>query len=72
MSSKRQRGDGSTSQASKSYDKQRFVSKAASEQYYSLLVSKELVPERGIKPYEIQDNGVADMIKERGWENLTQ
>lgn len=72
MSSKRQRGEGSGSQKAQSYDKRRFVNKAASERYHSLLASKALIPKRRIKPHETQDGAVADMIIERGWSYFTQ
>lgn len=72
MSTKCQRGDGSTSQALKSCDKHRFFNKSASDRYYSFLAGKMLILEWGIKPHKTQDSGVADMIKERGWENFSQ
>lgn len=72
MASKQQRGDVYDSQYSKVYDKKRFVSVAALDRYYSLLADKALIPERGIKPHETQDIGVAYMIKEKGYENFTQ
>lgn len=71
MSNKRQRVSGSTSQASKTDDKHIFINKATSKHYYSLLAGKVLILEWGIKPHETQDGGVADMIKEKGWENFT-
>lgn len=75
MSAKHQRITKPTaceSNASTRFDKRRFVSIAALDYYYSLLVDMDVIPERGILPHEMRDKRVADMIKDRRWENFVQ
>lgn len=72
MSSKRQRVSGSTSKASKVYDKHRFINRAASDNYYSFLTGRELIPEWGLAPHKTQDGDIVVMIKEHRFENFTQ
>lgn len=60
------------SDTSTGFDKRRFVSIAVLDYYYSLLVDMDVIPERGLIPHETRNKGVADMIKDRGWENFMQ
>lgn len=67
MAPKRLRGEGSSSNPTKAYDKKKFISEEASERYHSIKANKSLILERGILPNKIDDFGVAKIIEERGW-----
>lgn len=71
MSAKRQRGEGSISTPSKSYDKKKFISVESFDRF-TALTNKTIIPERGLRPDETQYGEVAVMIVGRDRFTLTE